>query len=105
MHQRGAASLHLATCVAMLKRARHRSSRFDGVPTAVPQRDDGPRRGRCQELKISFIVLIYQAVTSRNYAYRPAVYGETEATAAALRSRALARLDRRLLHPFYLGLF
>jgi len=34
----------------MLKRARHRSSRFDGVPTAVPQRDDGPRRGRCQEL-------------------------------------------------------
>src|SRR3989454_6126515 len=28
-----------------------------------------------------------------------------EATAAALRSRALARLDRRLLHPFYLGLF
>src|SRR6266568_381468 len=32
---------------------------------------------------------------------RSAVYEETEATAAALRSRALARLDRRLLHPFY----
>ena len=59
----------------------------------------------CQELKVFFMVLIYQEVTSRNYAYRPAVYGETEATAAALRSRALARLDRRLLRPFYLGLF
>jgi len=98
MHQRGAASLHLATGVTMLKLARHRSSRFDGAPTAIPQENDGPRRRRCQELKIYFIALIYQEVTS-------AVYGETEATAAALRSRALARLDRRLLHPFYLGLF
>src|SRR5437899_5516483 len=69
MHQRGAASLHLATGVAMLKLARHRSSRFDGAPTAIPQENDGPRRRRCQELKIYFIALIYQEVTS-------AVYGE-----------------------------
>src|SRR6266403_2404925 len=58
MHQRGAASLHLATCVAMLKQARHRSSRFDGAPTALPQQDDGPGEARCQELKIFLIVLI-----------------------------------------------
>src|SRR2546428_13385272 len=64
MHQRGAASLHLATGVATLKLARHRSSRFDGAQTAIPQENDGPRRRRCQELKIYFIALIYQEVTS-----------------------------------------
>src|SRR6267143_3885130 len=56
MHQRGAASLHLATCVAMLKQARHRSSRFDGASTAIPQQDDGLREGPCQ-LKICFMIL------------------------------------------------
>ena len=54
MHQRGAASLHLATGVAMLKLARHRSSRFDGTPTAVPQKDDGPRRGPLSRTKNIF---------------------------------------------------
>src|SRR2546422_8664993 len=53
-HQRGAASLHLATGVAMLKQARHRSSRFDDASTAVPQKNDGPRRGPLSRTKISF---------------------------------------------------
>src|SRR5437899_4399335 len=65
MHQRGAASLHLATWVAMLKQARHRSSRFDGAPTPVPQQDDGPGVARCQELIILFIFLIYIIASAR----------------------------------------
>jgi len=54
MHQRGAASLHPATWVAMLKQTLRRSSRFDGTPTAVPQQDDGPRRGPLSRTKNIF---------------------------------------------------
>ncbi len=54
MHQRGAASLHPATWVAMLKQALRRSSRFDGTPTAVPQQDDGPRRDPLSRTKNIF---------------------------------------------------
>src|SRR5213594_4277675 len=51
MHQRGAASLHLATCVAMLKQTRRRSSRYDDASTTVPRQDDGPRRGPLSRTK------------------------------------------------------
>src|SRR3989442_15905786 len=37
--------------VAILNQMRHRSSRFDDAPTAVPQQDDGPRRGPLSRTK------------------------------------------------------
>jgi hypothetical protein len=54
MHQNGAASLHLATWVAMLKPTRRRSSRSDDAPPAIPHRNDGPQRWPLSRIKNMF---------------------------------------------------
>ena len=78
----------------MLKQMRHRSSRFDDAPTALPQQDDGPRRGPLSRCKNIFYVPYINYVYPCGSCVIHEEYGAGRIRAAASRRRSLRGRSR-----------